>query len=107
METVIILNFGTSVSIFSNEVLSKRIALFTFSLFLPLDHFFFFCLPPPLLALAALDCAFESFFGSAFLGGILPLRGARQARAGHAARTRVRAAATTGAAAGACRRIRV
>lgn len=45
METVIILNLGTSASILSKLSLVNRIALFTFSLFLPLDHFFFFALP--------------------------------------------------------------
>ena len=41
METVIILNLGTSASILSKDSLVNRIALFTFSLFFPLDHFFF------------------------------------------------------------------
>jgi hypothetical protein len=57
IDTVIILYFGTSAISLSYVLCSKRTWLFAFSLFFPLDHFFFLALPPAvaLAALAALD----------------------------------------------------
>ena len=72
IEMVIILYFGTSARSLSYVDCSKRTWLLAFSLFFPLDHFFFLALPPAwaLAALAAFDSgAFGGCEGEGFGGG--------------------------------------